>query len=65
MTEEEKSELTSLTTNWKENFIDIKQSFKWVVPELMSSYFKVPATSAADCPFVIKFGIKADAEDIA
>jgi len=31
----------------------------------MSNNFKVPATSAADCPFVIKFGIKADGDDIA
>lgn len=49
--------------NWKENYIDIKNAYKWIMPELLSNKFSVPATSSVECPFVINFTIKAEEDD--
>jgi len=43
--------------------IQIKTVYKWVLPELLSEIFKAPATSSADCPFVIHFTIHAGEDD--
>ncbi|EAR99612.2 tRNA pseudouridine synthase Pus10, putative (macronuclear) [Tetrahymena thermophila SB210] len=60
---EEQEEFAKQILQWRENYIDIKTVYKWILPDLLSEKLGVPATSSVDCPFVVNFQIRADDDD--